>query len=658
MEKYNQINEWENKTLFKIYSVNNGINPIINIQIDNIDRFSFGEEDEEKIEKNNNNHIIESNIPMNYSFIHYEQINEKEIQIINDIENISDEGGVKIFGIFRRGDIELDTQLNKINESFDNKYNNPLQKEKEYEEKKIYEKIDIVDNKGKKYNLNKSEYNVSKIINKISSDKINVLLKKENNKTQIINIDDEKQNDDNKNADNQIDVDVKAKLIELTEKLERSENNIIEIKNTNEKLLEIINNFKNKNATIPQKNSPKAIKKRCYSPGINKLKISSNLEIDNINRGKIANYKKMKSSGKLNILIETNCNIKKRGYLDYNKVKEFWAMKKNSYTQIYTKEKEKQTITHRYNKKLKSKRSPMLRTTMFLTGTNKNFSNNNTLFELTNPISNFRKNDNPSLNTMRNERGKFHRPPHKLSPKQHPPFFESSSKFPINHIYTDTNRNISYKDEKLAEKGINGINLSSSNENSINQKLDKTECNIKETKNNNKSLNFKDFQVIFEEKPFYNEKIDDTLINQTYIRNNSYKNKFIEKSKNKKNFLKNKNNIPSLKNKINNNNNIYKKNNLKEAKDNGNIFKNINLMHENGHPKYNNNTNKYSEYTRQKYQYYFSKQNEVNYKKDNGKIINDDNKNVQIMIPFYLINRNEFLLNLINASNVKKFNIK
>ena len=76
------------------------------------------------------------------------------------------------------------------------------------------------------------------------------------------------------------EIDVKEKLLEINEKVERSANNIKIIKHTNEKLLEIIKNFQNFKNIIKslstKQNSPKNIfsKRRCSSPSINNINIS------------------------------------------------------------------------------------------------------------------------------------------------------------------------------------------------------------------------------------------------------------------------------------------------------------------------------------------------------------------------------------------------
>ena len=148
--------------------------------------------------------------------------------------------------------------------------------------------------------------------------------------------------------------------------------------------------------------------------------------------------------------------------------------------------------------------------------------------------------------------------------------------------------------------------------------------------NKNKFLNFKDFQVIFEEK---NRDIN-----------------------NKKSHINNENQIPSSKGKINNNTKLNSENNY--IKENGNVIK------ENGNPKgyinYSNN-NKYSDFINKKYRNLFGKQVKSNVHSINNNneelmiknTINDQNKN-EFTLPFYLINRQEFFMNILNSSNTNK----
>ena len=514
------------------------------------------------------------------------------------------------------------------------------------------------------------------------------------------------------------DIDVKEKLIELSEKVDRSENNIIMIKNTNEKLLEIINNFKNleilknKNSNSgknSKQNSPKKIpiKRRCYSPSVNNINIKINNNENNKKKeNNNSNHKKAKSINKKKVFIETNNSAKKNNndYFNYNKLKEY-SSRISSYSQIYNRDKNKNKKIKKnkiYNyKKIKSNRIPLIRHTIFLTGNNNNSSSSNNYnkninfkkmsYEIGRQDSingiNFyhhsfpssRKNNNNSQILMTNEIGNIYQKQiMKLPPQKQPLFYESNSKFYINNFLFDINGDsidtISFNeqkmnfDEKFNFKNNHIFNKylesnENGNNNNITENFNKNlyKNKIKENKTNrnnhkNKLLNFKDFQIIFEENEL-DKKItqtDDNIINKANMKNNSYRNKFIEKNLiNKKNiYNNNKINIHSLKNDIN------KKKINNEIKENGNVFKNDFFFKENGFPKLNNNINKYSDYINKKYKNLFEKQSLIiNDKNDNGKINNNGiiNKNKNnFMIPFYLINCKDLYKNILNSSIIKK----
>ena len=113
-----------------------------------------------------------------------------------------------------------------------------------------------------------------------------------------------------------------------------------------------------------------------------------------------------------------------------------------------------------------------------------------------------------------------------------------------------------------------------------------------------------------------------------------------------------------MKGKINNNTKINSEYNY--IKENGNIIK------ENGNPKEYNNyaNNKYSDFINKKYRNLFGKQvksniNNINEneKQMNKNSINNKNKN-EFTLPFYLINRQELYMNILNSSNTNKKYIK
>ena len=122
-KNYNEI-EFKNiynNDEFTITSINNGINPIINLLIDSIDRFSFGELlEDEKL----NNKILINIPPDNYSSIIHKSNKEKENNLIKNIEDIIDynnniiinkennNNNNKICGIIKREDFDIKTKNN------------------------------------------------------------------------------------------------------------------------------------------------------------------------------------------------------------------------------------------------------------------------------------------------------------------------------------------------------------------------------------------------------------------------------------------------------------------------------------------------------------------------------------------------------------------
>ena len=132
---------------YKVFSINNNINPTVDILIESIDRFSFGEDaDQDKLlQKNNEEEITKKTAPNNYGFMRTENnLNESnsklqdlnniinnisEIKIMNDLDN---KNRGKICGIFNKEDFEVKNEKknyhknNQLNDSFEKKYSNPL----------------------------------------------------------------------------------------------------------------------------------------------------------------------------------------------------------------------------------------------------------------------------------------------------------------------------------------------------------------------------------------------------------------------------------------------------------------------------------------------------------------------------------------------------
>ena len=124
---------------YKICSINNNINPQVDILIESIDRFSFGEDIEN--EKNGEEKIKKSP-PNNYSFMKTDNILSESNQRLKDLNSIinnlieikliseENKNKGKICGIFNKEDFELKEENNKkkkhinnqLNDSFEKKY--------------------------------------------------------------------------------------------------------------------------------------------------------------------------------------------------------------------------------------------------------------------------------------------------------------------------------------------------------------------------------------------------------------------------------------------------------------------------------------------------------------------------------------------------------
>ena len=128
---------------YKIFSINNNINPTVDILIESIDRFSFGEESEEgnSAKKGGGEEKIKKFVPNNYGLItesnsKLEDINLNDIinnifdiNIINDMNN-KNKG--KMCGLFNKEDFDVKIENkknhknNQLNDSFEKRYHNPL----------------------------------------------------------------------------------------------------------------------------------------------------------------------------------------------------------------------------------------------------------------------------------------------------------------------------------------------------------------------------------------------------------------------------------------------------------------------------------------------------------------------------------------------------
>jgi hypothetical protein len=114
IDNYNNINrkiEWINSSNdeYIFSSINNGINPIINLLIDSIDRFSFGEPLDDDII----NEKIKVNIaPNNYLSVNYKS--KKETDLINEKLIISNIEEIINYNNIDKTNLEKDEEKKKM----------------------------------------------------------------------------------------------------------------------------------------------------------------------------------------------------------------------------------------------------------------------------------------------------------------------------------------------------------------------------------------------------------------------------------------------------------------------------------------------------------------------------------------------------------------
>ena len=157
------IFDYNIKDEYIISSINNGINPIINLLIDSIDKFSFGGNVRRWNIRKINDKMKINDPPNNYSYIKYILNNDKiwikEKNIIYNIEDvivynnnnnnnliIEENNKNKICGILTKEDFDIkiddnDNNNNHLNKSLEIKYFNPLENDNEINKKKIILKI-------------------------------------------------------------------------------------------------------------------------------------------------------------------------------------------------------------------------------------------------------------------------------------------------------------------------------------------------------------------------------------------------------------------------------------------------------------------------------------------------------------------------------------
>ena len=585
--------------------------------------------------------------------------------------------------------------------------------QKNEEEKKIKKEIIIEKKEEKNSNLAELKEN-SFIIQKISNK--------------------EKKENDNEEAN--------KKILELTQKLEKSEKESQKIKETNEKLLEVINMFKNlqsietKKTPNSGKNSrsdtPKRqiIKKKCFTPTLSKTNII-------YGNAPVIYHKRSNSYNKIRV-IKNNEN---KLFIDYLPVKQ------KTYRQLHGKE-NNQKKEKKINQKINVNNNPKMygnyinRNTIYLTGANSNkyakspYLNNNMNYtgisyntNLTNQkhintYNNYLYMNNSSQSFFINNHindtygNLYQRQVMQLPPNEQPLFYETKSNINNNtSIYKELvyNKNINYNSENNNNRHQNIIEntnkylqempagFNNSNDLSLNNNFMENANISKSKRNKNKILDFKDFQVIFEESnnnhKNKNNQIktdNNNIINNSLDKNNNdnineVKNSY-ENHPNKNYNLINYREYSNYKlNDLNNNLNNENQNNFEEKKaleklskgieddprkkkpkgKNENNYNNLNFgiinnFNKNKKKNYKNNNSKNNNSNNNLNSKEFGRNREkIDYNNcfidsyDFNGLVKDNKKNNRIkenmdkegkdfMLPFYLINRNEMLNNILN----------
>ena len=461
-----------------------------------------------------------------------------------------------------------------------------------------------------------------------------------------------------------INEDTNKKILELTEKLEKSEKDVKQIREENLKLMEVVDFFKNLQGEIEiRKNFPKSgknsrsetpkthkIKKRCYTPTLS-------TRVKNFNNDNISHHIKTHSYSNNNFNNDEEGN---RLHVDYIPIKQ------KSYRELHGKDftqKNKKIMTKRGNnyKNKNNKNNYINRNTIYLTGSNNiiqspylnknmnyffNNNNDNNLNIKLHSLNNFYPNNNHFCNNNCNNiqyqkilnNIKYNNISQKqimqLPYNEQPLFYESKPNFfnnnnnnhnPNNNIninQIDNSNNYSLNDFQYNNTDAQKINK---NNISLEHAMNNKEKNNCKRRNKNKLLDFKDFQIIFEETEKENIKHVNTLNNE--------ENKEIVEEENKINEEKIISEEIKKINKIKNNSNTNGRNNEKN-----NFWLDI------GHSNNNELINKVKEDEIQKcgIKENVKYTNEINI--DN--IIINNTK--EYLVPFYLINTSEMFNNIIN----------
>ena len=612
------------------------------------------------------NHDID--LPINKKEIDNNKINNNNLEnkiennIENKIENNSD-------NIYNDGYLSPRLGGNFVEEEKEQKEDIKKIKEKEKSEKKEDKNINKEKIINEDLNNNEKQMNMPLIINPDNNLLNQNSEKKENKNGSEKKI--EKQKDLNMNLtelkENSFIIkntsskpntindseEKNKKILELTQKLEKSEKDNEIIKQTNEKLLEVINMFKNLQ-TIEQKKTPNSgknsrsdtpkrriIKKRCFTPTLSK----TNKLYNNAQPPK---HKRSNSYNKIKINNQYNEN---RLYIDYIPAKQ------RTYRELHGKDSRKKEKKNNQinNNNAKSYGNYINRNTIYLTGIHSYkylkspYLNNNMNYRgisYSNGFSNFNKHNISYINNlyMNNSSQSFYannnlnnnfddsfkniyqRQVMQMPPNEQPLFYETKSNMNQNNnnIYNELiyNNNINYNSEnKFNRNNEMEKNSKYIQDMPLNYNNNSHDYNSKKNNNNkrnkNKLLDYKDFQIIFDE-PSTKEKSD-------------YK-------KNPKNDNINKNNLNNNNSKITNSmhqNNNYENINLNKNSPNNNNNNNYNLINYREYSNYKNeknNTNKNEIVENKKTIEKYAKGNEDNGKKDKNLgyktgIINNFNKN-------------------------------
>ena len=731
--KEEKVEKEENKNNQEIIKLeNNLINSNSNIKKDNyelddiknldIEKGLIGDNSKEKeILKESKEEEKDENI---------NKISNNPINIILEKENNDNEIESPRLG----NDFEEKEENKKLEEDKKDIQNNL----KEKEAKKLIEKEKLED---LPLNINKDNK-----IQKVNEDNIQIPKKQEKNK----NLAEFKENSfiikqtttkTKRENDNE---DTKKEILELKQKIEQQEKNTQKIIEEREKLLELLNMFQNlqsletKKTPNSGKNSrsdtPKrqVIKKRCYTPTLSR----TNIIYGNSPNCQVIHHKRSNSYNKIRI-IKNNEN---KLYIDYLPVKQ------KTYRQLHGKENNSKK-GKKINQKISINNNPKMygnyinRNTIYLTGASSNkyakspYLNNNMNYTGISYNNNF--NNKKYINSynnyvyMNNSSQSFYinnsriddtygnlyqRQVMQLPPNEQPLFYETRSNMnnSNNNIYQELvyNKNINYNSENNFNRHKNNIlennnkylqempfGFNKSNDFSLSNHIENNNIN-KGKRNKNKLLDFKDFQIIFDESNNnHNMKYNQVKNNDN---KNIINNNFGKKIKN--NIVENNNNYPNnnynlinyreysnyklndFNNDLNNDNqnNFEAKKNIeklskgeeddnrkkksKGKNDNTNnlnfgIINNFNKNkkknfknnnEKNNNPINNNLNSKEFGRNREKIQYNNCLNDSDDFygiakeKKNNRKKENEEKLGKDYMLPFYLINRNDMLNNILN----------